>query len=142
MPKKYQIKQTHQAVQQITEMGLYIADVLKMPSAALNFLNKVEICIGGLAQFPNRCPLLEMMPWHEMGVRRFSELSFNLYYIVNEEQAVVIIVAVTNSRRDQLKVLGDTKITKDGKIIYNDSIVCDKVMKYNTSKFMTLRTLE
>lgn len=134
MSKKYQVKQTRQALKQITEMGLYIADVLKMPSAALNFLNKVEMCIRGLDQFPNRCPLLEMMPWREIGVRRFSEQSFNIYYVVDEEQAVVTVVAVTNNRRDQLKVLGDTKITDDGKIIYSDSIVCDNAMKYKKIK--------
>lgn len=102
---EYKVKISPFALSQLAETVQYISDVLLVPETALKWLDVLQQEISSLSIMPNRCPLTEEQPWREKGVRKFPVKGFIVYYLIDEANKVVTIIAVVYGRRDQINAL-------------------------------------
>ena len=54
---------------------------------------------------PRRYPLAEEEPLRKKGIRKMTVKNFFVYYLVDEENRRVSVIAVVYGRRDQIAVL-------------------------------------
>ena len=106
----YQIIITPDAIDDLTELRNYIADVLLAPDTALNYIRTIRREIGGLARMPARHKRVDPEPWHSRGVRKIIVKNFYVYYRIDEPIGTVYILNVIYAKRDQLKALTRMKL--------------------------------
>lgn len=106
----FEVKITPLAVSQLKDTVTYISETLLVPETATKWLNILKSKISTLESLPNRFPLTDEEPWRAKGVRKQIVKGFIVYYLVNEEQNTVTVLAVVYGRRDQLSAL--TEIDK------------------------------
>lgn len=102
---RYEVKLTAQAIGQIEETARYISEVLAEAETARRWLDDLQREIGKLDSLPSRFPLTEEEPWHARGIRKFPFKNFLVYYLIDEEEKAVWIIAVIYGRRDQIAAL-------------------------------------
>jgi len=66
----YQVIMTPDAIDDMTALGNYIADVLGAPKSALSYVRAVRKEIGTLSEMPFRYRPVDEEPWHTRGIRR------------------------------------------------------------------------
>lgn len=103
--KQYTVMLTTQASNQILEYASYIQNELLNPQAAKKFVKDLREAIAGLDTMPQRHPLLEEEPWRSQGVRKMIVRGYLVYFWINEQTAVVQVIAVIYGQRDQLAQL-------------------------------------
>ena len=107
----YQVNVTPQATEQMRQAVLYIAQSLQAPQTAKRWADLLYQRIAGLRLMPSRYPLTEEEPWHTNGIRKMSVNNWLVYYLIDEENKGVSVIAVIYGRRDQLAALAD--LTED-----------------------------
>ena len=105
---RYEVRLTAQAVGQIEETVQYISKILLEPETARKWADTLQYEIEKLGFMPSRYRLMEEEPWRTKGIRKAPIKNFLIYYLIDEEQKVVWIMAVIYGRRDQIGVLLDT----------------------------------
>lgn len=108
--KMYIVKITVQAEEQLQEIKKYITSELKAPKADLCLLDKIELSISSLSQFPQRVALTEEEPWRSYGIHKMPAKNFLIYFWIDEENSKVQVTAVIYGKRDQLKQLSQMDI--------------------------------
>lgn len=108
--KKYQVKVTLQANEQLLEYALYIQNELYNPQAAQKFLEDIHNAVDNLDHSPNRHPLTEEEPWHSMGIRMAVVRGYLVYFWVDDETDTVHVIAVIYEKRDQAEQLSKINI--------------------------------
>ena len=103
--KQYTVMLTTQASNQILEYASYIQNELLNPQAARKFVKDLCEAIAGLDTMPQRHPQLEEESWRSQGVRKMIVRGYLVYFWINEQTAVVHVVAVIYGRRDQFAQL-------------------------------------
>ena len=103
--KQYTVMLTTQASNQILEYASYIQNELLNPQAARKFVKDLSEAIVGLDTMPQRHPQLEEEPWRSQGVRKMIVRGYLVYFWINEQTAMVHVVAVIYGRRDQFAQL-------------------------------------
>ena len=103
--KQYTVMLTTQASNQILEYASYIQNELLNPQAARKFVKDLREVIAGLDTMPQRHPQLEEEPWRSQGVRKMIVRGYLVYFWINEQTAMVHVVAVIYGRRDQFAQL-------------------------------------
>ena len=103
--KQYTVMLTTQASNQILEYASYIQNELLNPQAARKFVKDLREAIAGLDTMPQRHPQLEEEPWRSQGVRKIIVRGYLVYFWINEQTAMVHVVAVIYGRRDQFAQL-------------------------------------
>ena len=103
--KKYKVRITPYALEQMTEIRDYIAHQLMNPDAACNLIKKIKSEVLGLEKIPDRFRIVEEAPWGERGIRKLVINNFYAYYWIDEENEVVHVTAVTYAKRNQKNVL-------------------------------------
>ncbi len=103
----YEIVMTPDAIDDLTELRNYIADVLLAPTAALNTVRAIREEIAGLATFPAANRTMDEEPWHSRGLRRVQAKSFFVYYRIDEAVKTVYVLNIIYARRDQLNALSE-----------------------------------
>ena len=106
----YTIIMTSDAIDDMTELRNYIADVPGAPKTAIAYIRMVRIEIGSLTEMPARYKPVEDEPWHSRGVRRFLVKNSFVYYRIDESTRKVYIMNVIYARRDQLRAIVEMKI--------------------------------
>ena len=106
----YRIIITPDAIEDLTGLRNYIADVLLAPDTALNYVRTIRREIGSLARMPARHRCVDQEPWHSRGVRKIIVKNFYVYYRIDEATETVYVLNVIYARRDQLKALSHTKL--------------------------------
>lgn len=71
------------------------------PARAITFLGELRAKCLGLAEFPERFPLVQRYQMH--GVRRRSHANYAIFYKVEDE--AVIIIHILNGAQDYAAVL-------------------------------------
>ena len=104
---EYQITLTPQAVEQVHQTMLYIAQTLQEPQTANRWADLLYQEIGGLNTMPSRYPLTEEEPWHTYGIHKMPVKNFLVYYLIDEENKSVSVTAVIYGRRDRLAALAN-----------------------------------
>ena len=101
----YRIIMTLDAIDDLTELGDYIANVLYARDTALAYVRAIRKEIAALAEMPAVYKVMDDEPWHSRGLRRFLVKNFYVYYRVEEAAKAVYVLNVIYARRDQLKAL-------------------------------------
>lgn len=102
----YQVMLTPQAIEQLQQTVLYIAQTLQQPQTAKRWADLIYKEIAGLNFMPSRYPLTDEEPWRTKGIHKLTVKNFLVYYLVEEETKTVSVTAVVYGRRDQLAALG------------------------------------
>lgn len=87
------------------EYASYIQNELLNPQAAIKFVKDLREAIAGLDTMPQRHPQLEEEPWRRQGVRKMLIRGYLVDFWVEEQTAVVHVIAVIYGRRDQFAQL-------------------------------------
>ena len=82
MPKKYKIRFMPLAIQDISEITDYIADVLGAPQAAYDLLTKIDEAVEPLEQFPFAFPAYKDAAFAKLGYRIRPVDNYLLFYVV------------------------------------------------------------
>ena len=101
----YEIVMTSDAIDDLTKLRNYIADVLLTPTAARNTIRAIRKEIMGLSMFPAANRMLDEEPWHSRGIRHLIVKNFYVYYRIDEAAKTVYILNVVYNKRDQLRIL-------------------------------------
>lgn len=101
----YKIRITPQAKEHLRLIRDYIAHELKAPEVAKRMLVLLRKEISSLSEMPHRAPLIDEMPWHDMGFRKIRVKNYYIYFWIDEEKKEVQILAVIYVRRDQARQL-------------------------------------
>ncbi|MCC8105265.1 MAG: type II toxin-antitoxin system RelE/ParE family toxin [Clostridiales bacterium] len=103
--KRYKIKITPYAREQMKEIRDYIACQLLNPDAARNTIKAIRKEVNSLSTMPDRLRTVDEEPWGSLGVRKISVKNYYAYYWIEEEAQVVHVTAVAYAMRDQENVL-------------------------------------
>lgn len=104
MPKKYKVKTTEFALNQIIGIKKYIENELKAPDTANIWLKHIKDSFKSLSTFPARFPIIEEKIL-DVDIHRLVLGKHLAYYWIDEENHRVWIIAVLYARRDQLREL-------------------------------------
>lgn len=88
----YQVLVSDNAKNDLEGIADYICNSLYAPVAAQKILKKLQDSILGLSVFPERYPIYAEEPWQSRGVRKMNEGNYNIFYVVQELQVVVLRV--------------------------------------------------
>jgi len=101
--KKYQIKITDRAFDDMTEIYKYISNNLGSPENALQQYNRIADAIEKLDVYPTRIKILDSEPEHSLGFRALQVDKYVVIFIIDND--VVNIVRVLYSASDFRKKL-------------------------------------
>ena len=99
--KKYKIRITDLAEQDFEEIGDYIAYHLEAPSTAVKIVKGIKKELISLASMPERNQLDEDKFLSELGVRRHYYKSYNIYYMVYEQENSIVILRILHTLVDR-----------------------------------------
>ena len=101
MSDSYNLIILPEAQQDIRDTVLYIARVLSSPQAALNLQEAFEKKISSLSVMPKRIKTVDEQPWKEAGIRKTRVKNYYIYFLVDDEEMAVKVIAVIYAGRDQ-----------------------------------------
>ena len=79
----YQVIMTPDAIDDMTALRNYIADVLGAPDSALSYIRAVRKEIGSLSEMPARFRPVDEEPWLTRGIRRLLVRKSYVYYRID-----------------------------------------------------------
>lgn len=97
--KKYKIKITPKANDDLDEIYKYIFEELFNLDAADNLMNKIEKSMMRLGEFPLSCSLVEDNVLKNKGYRKLIIDNYIAFYIVDDKEERVVIMRVLYSRQ-------------------------------------------
>ena len=109
MPKEYKINVSAQTEEQLGLIIDYISITLQSPDAASNVLNDILKKINSLSQMPNRIPLVDIEPWRSEGYHKMVAGNYVIYFLVDDEAAIVYVTSVVYGKREQKRQLKQIK---------------------------------
>lgn len=100
----YRIKETQEALQDVTHLAFYMMQKLKNQSAALNFLDEYDQKIRNLETFPfgYRGVSFEYRGYE---IRLMPYRSYNIFFIVDIERKEILILRVLKDLQDWQSIL-------------------------------------
>lgn len=102
---KYRIKITRQAKEHLMLIRQYIAVELKEPTSAQKLLELLKSEMLSLETMPHRVKCIDEQPWHDLGFRKIKVKNYYIYFVIDENNKEIQILAVIYVRRDQSKQL-------------------------------------
>lgn len=97
---RYKIIRTDKADEQLREIIFYIADDSGSVDIALNYLDKIEAAIRRLEESPMSGNIPRYSILRKQGYRVLIIERHLVFYKVNEDEKIVTIYAVVDSRRE------------------------------------------
>jgi addiction module RelE/StbE family toxin len=97
--KKYKIKFTSKASYDLDENLSYMKNELYSDSSAKKFLESVESKIMNLSEFPFSCNYVSDNFLKRKGYRKLIVDNYIIFYIVNENSKIVIIMRILYGSR-------------------------------------------
>lgn len=99
--KKYSVRITRQAREQLRSIKRYIEEELFAPQVAANTIATMKKAIRSLSEMPDRIKLTEEEPWRSEGVHQMVVKNYYVYFWIDEEHDRVQVTAVIYVARDQ-----------------------------------------
>ena len=96
----YEVETTDQAETDLREIYEYIAFELLAPDHTSGQLDRLEAHIERLGEFPEKFRRYDKEPWHGRGMRVMPVDHYLVFYIPDEEIALVTIIRVMYAGRD------------------------------------------
>lgn len=103
--QKYTVIVTPEAEKQIDKIIEYIIGMLRAPQTALNTYRILQKTIYSLETLPSRGIVVRRNPWNNYGIRFLMANNYDVYYLTDEKNYTVYILAVAYSRCDRDVVL-------------------------------------
>lgn len=100
MTKKYSVIYSPTARDDLFAIRRYIANQLKAPATATKLAKRIRDSIKELDTSPERYVRVEWEPWHSMNMRHYPVGNYEIFYIADNENAVVTIVRIFYGGRD------------------------------------------
>lgn len=100
----YSIRETNEAVQDVTALAAYMVDEFKNHKAALDFLDRYDIEVSRLSSFPfgYRGISIEYRGY-EIRLKPFG--TYNVFFVVNTEENIIVILRVLKDRQDWQSII-------------------------------------
>jgi len=113
MSEKFKLIILPEAQKDIRNIILYIARELAAPQAALNLNNELKNAINSLSEMPKRIKTVNEQPWKNAGIRKLRVKNYYIYFLVDDKEEAVKVIAVIFVGRDQAKQLPDIQYYKE-----------------------------
>ena len=97
---KYKILRTDKADEQLREIMFYIADDSGSVDIAINYLDKIEIAINRLRDYPRSGSTPRYSILRKQGYLVLIAEKHLAFYKIDDEKMTVIIYAVVDGRRE------------------------------------------
>ena len=97
---EYAPQLTPEAQADIANACRYIKFELENHQAAINLANGIYEVIYGLNVMPNRNPVWPREPWRSREVRWAAYKNYNIFYAVDDAEAIVKVLRVFYNRRN------------------------------------------
>lgn len=101
----YRITLTQRAVEDIKDIGDYIAFILLQPHISKNFIKGLKNSISHLKLFPYKFPLVQDDYLQSRGIRCMPFKNFYIFYKVIEDVPTVVILRVGYNKRNWKNIL-------------------------------------
>ena len=108
--KKYKVKITAQAREQLAEIRSYIAYSLLAPTAAKNTVSAIVKEIKSLDSMPARIKLTSEEPWRSLGIRRMLVKKYYVYFWIDEKSGSIRVTSIVSAARNQREQLENMKL--------------------------------
>lgn len=97
----YKLKYLPLAQKDLWDITRYIADNLKAPKAAMDFVDTLDNSISRLQQFPYSCKLYQLQESLEVEYRLLSVKNYLVFYVVVENEVEIhrIVYAKMNLKK-------------------------------------------
>jgi len=105
MKKRYSVKITRQALEQLEEIKNYIACELCAPDAARRLLLLLKQEMTKLSFMPESVPLTEEEPWRSEKIHRKPVKNFLMYFWIDEAAMKIQVTAIVYAGRAQRQAL-------------------------------------
>jgi toxin ParE1/3/4 len=105
MEKKYKLKVTELAFEDLSEIFYYISENLRAPMAASKLMNEIENKIQSLCVFPYKSPLSSDDMLKQKGYHKLVVENYIVLYIVDEKSMRVIVARVFYGAMDYGKYI-------------------------------------
>ena len=102
---QYSVKFTDYAAGQLSEVVDYISVGRLSPETAIDWTYKIQKKLIALTYAPERIKLTEEEPWRSREVHQFSVENFYAYFVINEIDREVWVIAFIYAKRDQKRQL-------------------------------------
>jgi toxin ParE1/3/4 len=102
---KYNVKFTPLASEDLNQIYAYISEQLFAEPAATELLEKIEIGIMRLAEFPFSCSLVDDTHLRSKNYRKLIVENYIVFYMVNELENQVLIMRVLFSAQKYQNLL-------------------------------------
>ncbi len=91
----------------IRNIHSYISNTLLEPETARNLSDRILKAVSGISELPCRYPVYEKEPWQSRGLRKMPIGNYLVFYLVNEQDKIVMVLRVFYAGRNIEKCLGD-----------------------------------
>ena len=109
MTDNYKVVYSADALDDLREIYVYIADELLVPETATAQVGRIRKEVRSLDFMPTRYALVEWEPWHSMKMHKLPVDNFIVYYMIDDEQMVVTVVRVLYDGRDIEGIINSSK---------------------------------
>ena len=95
--KQYAVKITSRALGDMNAIYEYIAVQLQAPETAHKQYERIASAVESLGTLPERNPLLDVQPEHDLGLRRQLVDNYSVIYVVQDDTVTVLRVLYSAS---------------------------------------------
>ena len=96
----YAVELSEQAELDLRGIFEYIAYELLSVQSAAGQLDRLEACISALEHHPQRYSLYDREPWCSRGLRTVPVDHYRVFYLTDDERAVVTVIRVMYAGRN------------------------------------------
>jgi len=101
----YRVDVSEPAENDLRDIVRYISATLDAPITALKMMDTIEEAVGGLADMPQKYPLVTDERLAAMGYRKLIVKNYIAFFTIDERNKVVDVERILYARRDWLRIL-------------------------------------
>lgn len=101
----YRVDVSEPAESNLRDIVRYIAAQLSAPMSATEMMDIIAEAIEGLADMPQKCPLVTDERLASMGYRKLVVNNYIVFFTIDEKSKVVDVERILYARRNWLQVL-------------------------------------
>lgn len=105
MMGRYQVRYAPQALEDLKDIYVYIAQELHQRDTAAAQVNRIRAEIRSLDFLPLRYPCVDWEPWQSMGMRKVTVGNFLVFYIPDTQ--TVTVIRILYAGRDIANLLSE-----------------------------------
>ena len=100
MSSVYTVRYAPQALDDLRDLYSYVAFSLKEPATAQKLVNRIRKAARSLDALPGRYSVVDWEPWQSMGMHRFTDENYLLFYLIDQSTRTVTLVRIVYGGRN------------------------------------------